>query len=192
RDPLDLDARARLEERLDFDQRHRGKVPAHAAAVPRADQLAGGLVFRAVEHVNRQLADRRRVAAGFGDDRHQVGERLVELFLEAIADDSAGRVPSDLAGEKHDGTAGTVRHAVAVAGGGGERHRIHICGGHVRRNWFLHRIYAITSPPSTPYACPVMADASGSTRNRTTAATSSGRIRRPSGFIDSSARRASA
>src|SRR6185295_2778565 len=112
--------------------------------------------------------DRLGGAARLLDNGHQIRERLIELLVEAVADQPAGRVPADLSGEKHGGSAGAVGHAVAVALRIGQRRGIDVAGVQTRFDCFCHRTYAITSPPSTPYACPVMADASGSARNRTT------------------------
>src|SRR5260370_33356930 len=114
-DSFDLDPGARLEQRADLDQRHRRIVAPHAAPVVRADQLARRDILRPIEDVDGELPDRFGSAAGVNRDRHQAGERLIELLIEAIAHDPAGGVPSALPGEQHYRTAPAATDPIAVA-----------------------------------------------------------------------------
>src|SRR5215469_12115162 len=98
---FDFELRFVFDQRADLHERHGGEVLAYDAAIGFAQFAQPRQIFLLVEHKPGQPRDMAGLAAGFLDERDDIGERLTSLGDEIDALEPLLGVPADLAGEKH-------------------------------------------------------------------------------------------
>src|SRR6185312_7811680 len=95
---LDLDLGALLQQ-PNHQQRHGRKMTADDAAIGLADLALARDVSRLVGDVPIEPRDVLRARAGFGQHRHDILQRLLDLGDEVVAHEPGLRGPADLAGD---------------------------------------------------------------------------------------------
>ena len=102
---------------FDLDRSHRREVPADQLAIGGAQRATAREVFTLVDDVPGHSHEVLGAAAGFGEHRHDVRQRLPRLADEIRRLELLGRIPADLAADEHEPPA--RRRAVGVTLGRG-------------------------------------------------------------------------
>src|SRR6185503_5144063 len=98
---LELDLTGRVEQVRHEDHAHRRIVPAHEALPDAAEAAPRGEVRRLVAAIGGHAADVLGPAAGFGEHRDDVLQRLLELGGQLFGFEALLCIPSDLSGDEH-------------------------------------------------------------------------------------------
>src|SRR6266852_6341782 len=97
---FNLDLCIVFQQALHFNQNHRRKMFAHAAAITLADSFQTLSIFVLIGNIDNQARNLFRFSARLSHDGDHIGERAIELLDDIRAHDSLLPIPGHLAGDE--------------------------------------------------------------------------------------------